>query len=267
MEGGWAGTRTLERLAESWLGVLLPELCRDCGCALGLRDVLLCPRCWLHLSWVRDGAVLADAARAWCGDHGFRFRRSWWPARVDGVRTRSVAYMEPVLATVIHHLKYRGRRRVARELAGWMARVLLSDPEYRSCDAVVAIPLRAEKVRERGCDPPALLAEGVGRRVGLPVLGRVLAKRIPTRSQTEVAPTDRPANPQGSFELTRPGAVRGGRVLLVDDVLTSGSTAAAAAGTLLDGGAREVLVLTAARTPTRPSPAGGKGPEPGAFFP
>ncbi len=178
--------------------------------------------------------------------NGVRYRLSLWPECAGRVRSRSVAYLDPNLAAVIHHLKYRGRRKAATRLGHWMARVALSDPGLRSSEAIVPVPMRAEKTRERGYNPAALLAGAVSGRVGIPVLGTALTKIRSTRSQTELSPLERTTNVRGSFAVGDQAVVSGMRLILVDDVLTSGSTVAAAADMLLSHGAGGVRVLTAA---------------------
>ncbi len=138
---------------------------------------------------------------------------------------------------------------MASRLGCWMARVMLSDAEFRSSDGLVPVPLRPEKTRERGYPPVVLLAEVVAGRTRVPVLGDVLFKTRATRSQTGLPPQERICNPRNSFGIQNPERVSGRRLVLVDDVLTSGSTAAVAAALLLDHGAAEVRVLAAARTP------------------
>ncbi len=153
------------------------------------------------------------------------------------------------MAAAIHNLKYRGRKRVANRLGRLMARVALSDPAFRGCEGLVPVPLRPEKLRERGYNPSALLAGSVSEATGIPVVHGALVKIRPTPSQTEIRPRDRTVNPRGSFRVVNPEGIAGIRLILVDDVATSGSTLAAAAGALLEGEAREIRVLTAARTP------------------
>jgi ComF family protein len=236
----------------AWLGILYPETCRGCDSPLGLQNDVLCDRCWLRLAWVNEARLLADVARDWCRSNGVRFRSDEWPPSVGRVRARAVAYLDPNLAAVIHHLKYRRRKKVARRLGSWMARVMLSDAEFRSCNGLVPMPLRPEKTRERGYNPVTLLAEVVAERTRVRILDDVLSKTRATRSQTELPPQERMRNPRNSFGLRNPERVSGKHLVLVDDVLTSGSTAAVAAGLLLESGAAEVRVLTAARTPVAP---------------
>jgi ComF family protein len=159
--------------------------------------------------------------------------------------------MEPVLASLIHHLKYRGRRRVADRLGRLMARVVLSDPGFRACDGLVPVPLRPEKELERGYNPAELLGDRVSSIVGIPLLDGILLKTRKTRSQTEIKPAERISNPSGSFGVLDHGEVAGKCLLIIDDVMTSGSTLAAAAGALLAAGSCGVFALTAARTPSR----------------
>ena len=211
---------------------------------------MLCDACWLGLSWVHDARTLSDVVRAWGRSNGLVFRRCPWPGGVADVKTRSVAHMEPVLASVIHHLKYRGRRRVAHRLGRLMARAVLSDPNFRGCDGLVPVPLRREKELERGYNPATLLGMCVSSIVGIPLLGGVLGKTSRTRSQTEMQPLERISNPRGSFGVLDCGEVTGKRLLVIDDVMTSGSTIAAAAAALLEAGSGRVLALTAARAPS-----------------
>ena len=250
MGGGRSGrTGRLERCLAVGLGVLYPETCRSCDAPLGLRNDVLCDGCWLRLAWVNEAPFLADVARDWCRANAVRFRPDEWPGCIGRVRVRAVAYLEPNFAAVVHHLKYRRRKRVARRLGCWMARVALSDPGFRSSDGLVPVPLRPEKTRERGYHPVALLADVVAERTGIPVLADVLSKTRATRSQTELLPHERIGNPRNSFGVRNPGRVSEKRLILVDDVLASGSTAAVAARLLLDHGAADVRVLAAARTP------------------
>jgi ComF family protein len=110
-------------------------------------------------------------------------------------------------------------------------------------DAVVAVPLHRSRERRRGFNQ----AREIARHLGLPVLDALVRQR-PTPSQADLPASRRHANVRGAFALRGGVNVRGLTLVVVDDVSTTGATLAACARPLLDGGAREVRALTAAKT-------------------
>jgi ComF family protein len=115
-------------------------------------------------------------------------------------------------------------------------------------DVIVPVPLHPARLRRRGYNQAALLARELGRRVGLPVEERALQRVRATRSQMRLSAADRRRNVQGAFRCAD-GRVRGRRVLLLDDVCTTGATLEACADALRAGGAESVWALTLARAP------------------
>jgi ComF family protein len=122
-------------------------------------------------------------------------------------------------------------------------------------DAVVPVPSTARRNRDRGYDPGRLLAEEVARRLRVP-FRPVLSRVREAAPQSSVPAAERRRNVEGAFRAAP--STRGRRLLLVDDVLTTGATAFEAAGTLLAAGASAVDLLVLARTPE----AGSLHPEP-----
>jgi ComF family protein len=119
-------------------------------------------------------------------------------------------------------------------------------------DAVVPVPLHRLRELERGYNQAEMLGRGVAEALGVPVDASLLSRPSPTRSQTRLSRTDRWKNVSGAFAVP-PGAdgqVAGRTLLLVDDVLTTGSTAVAAAQTLLAAGAARVMLATLAMART-----------------
>ncbi len=145
------------------------------------------------------------------------------------------------LADAIHRLKYEGREELAAPLS-----VLFEACPVPKSDVLVPIPLHARRLAQRGYDQARLLADGAAPRFGLPV-APLLARVRHTGQQVGCDRTSRSRNVRGAF--TPAGRVQGLRICLIDDVLTTGATASAAAQALLERGAARVEVRTLARAP------------------
>lgn len=151
------------------------------------------------------------------------------------------------LAVALQRLKYQRRPDIARALAPILAPVLRR--VAGAADTVVPVPLHWRRFAARGFNQAALLARHGMRGMAVPIdvlsLGRVRA----TRPQSGASAGERTANVAGAFAVARRrrGRIRGKRVLLVDDIVTTGATAAAASRALLEAGARSVVVFCAAR--------------------
>jgi predicted amidophosphoribosyltransferase len=173
-----------------------------------------------------------------------------WPRALRWAR--AVTEHRPPADALIHALKYEGWRSVASELAGQMARLLETSGSTLDVPrALIPIPTTPSKVRSRGYNQAGLLAEAVSRRTGIPVLG-LLERPEGVSSQIELGRDARRNNVSGAF-VAAPEALRlgdpSGRWVLVDDVLTTGATAGAAAEVLEGCGIRDVDLLVWARTP------------------
>ncbi len=154
---------------------------------------------------------------------------------------------EGSLREMVHLFKYKRIRTLARPLA---EHLLSAFPREQRFDAIVPMPLHWLRRWRRGFNQSALLARHVGRRCGIPVIQAVRRLR-PTPPQAGLSNARRRANVRGAFGPARASPIRGMRVLLVDDVMTTGATASACARALKDAGASYVAVLTLARADRR----------------
>jgi ComF family protein len=201
------------------LRVLLPRACAGCGAALG-PDAALCASCRSSLRpRVESHSTLTRAVTPHLVTLG--------------------AYRGP-LARSLRALKYGGSREVADVLGARLAQVV---PSTWALTTVTAVPLHPRRERWRGYNHADLLARAVASALGLPHEALLLRSRV-TRQQARLRGSAREANVRHAFRAARPVS---GRVLLVDDVLTTGSTLRACADTLQAAGADEVYLLVAAR--------------------
>jgi ComF family protein len=158
------------------------------------------------------------------------------------------------LQDAIHRFKYQGKRQLSGPLAGLLGEFCPGDLEASEC--VVPVPLHPQRLRERGFNQAALIARGLGRGLELGALARIR----PTAPQRGLSADERRENLRAAFRAF-PAQVRGRAMLLVDDVLTTGSTFAAAAEALRDAGARSVQALALARALPDSLEAAGRPPE------
>lgn len=159
-------------------------------------------------------------------------------------RTRALGTYDGTLRAIVHALKYDGRRSLATRLSAMMSTAGAAVLE--GADFVVPVPLHRARRWSRGFNQAADLARGLG----VP-LSEALRRTRNTGSQADLPAGRRHANVRGAFRLARQARVRGACVVVVDDVSTTGATLDACARTLLEGGAREVRALIAARAVSR----------------
>jgi ComF family protein len=164
-------------------------------------------------------------------------------------RARAVFVYDGESRGLVLKLKHGDRTDAAVHLARWMHRTgasLLGD-----CDVIVPVPLHRWRLLMRTYNQAALLANALGRLSGKQVAVDGLLRVKATPSQGGLNPTARRRNVGGAFSVQRPARIAGKRILLIDDVLTTGATADACTKVLRDAGAACVDVLVLARVPVR----------------
>jgi len=153
---------------------------------------------------------------------------------------------EGTLRELIHLYKYSRMKPLWKPLGDLLATALPRDQRF---DGVVAVPLHWRRKWERGFNQSELLARSIARRAGVRVLHPVRRRRA-TRTQAGLSNSRRRENVSGAF-IAKAGAVPGLRILLVDDVMTTGATASACAHALKRAGAKSVALLALARVDRR----------------
>lgn len=233
---------------EAALALVYPEVCQLCGQARAApAQGFVCPDCQAQARFIEPplcercgrpypASVTGPFECADCLDSGWAFRNA-----------RSAVVAQGSVLEAIHRYKYARALWLEPFLAGLLIRraapVLATEP----WDALVPVPLHPTRQRQREFNQAERLAERLSQATHIPVNRRWLRRVAPTATQTLLTRRERLANVRAAFAM-RPGArLAGQRLVLIDDVMTTGATTGACAATLRAAGAAEICVWTVAR--------------------
>ncbi len=237
-------------MAIAWnrmLDLVFPRMCAVCGGDVGEEPGHLCWDCLAQLPLI--GAPYC----AWCGDPV--------DGRVDQAytcmycgrnppffeRARSAIRYRGVVRELLRDFKYHHAFWLKKDLVRILASCVTLDFSLDEVDVVASVPLYPPRERERAYNQAFLLAEGLAKELHKPLLKGGLRRIRPTATQTHLTARDRATNVRGAFGLRGAHRLEGRKVLLVDDVMTTGATVNECARTLKEGGAQCVFVVTVAR--------------------
>lgn len=235
--------RAVRSLARAAIDVVYPPACL--ACAAGTRDAhALCAACWRSMPFI---------ARPHCERLGTPFPVDTGPGAISPAamadppvfaRARAVARFDGPARDLVHRLKYGDRLDLAPAMGAWMAiagRDLLQDDAL-----LVPVPLHRWRLWRRRHNQASVLAAAVARVAAVPVRHDLLVRVRSTRPQVGLSRNERGDNLRGAFRTAAvaPAILGGRRIVIVDDVMTTGATVSAAARVLLRAGAAQVDVLT-----------------------
>jgi ComF family protein len=171
-------------------------------------------------------------------------------------RVRSAGIYNGSLMEAIHQLKYSGKTQFAKPLGRVLFGSFLNYFLDVNIDLIIPVPLHASKLRSRGFNQvilmltewPALAAKALSSFPTIDYQGKMIARKKKTESQTGLGKEKRKSNVKGAFSVLLPESIHGKQVLLVDDVYTTGATTEECTNALINHGARNVHILTLARS-------------------
>lgn len=227
-------------LLENILDILYPRRCPICQEVVKKRGEMICPSCRKEIAPIQEpvckkcGKPIMDAAEEYCCDCG----------KMGHLYTRGLAVL-PYTGKVrksLHQIKFHNKKEYLDFYGPYMAEVLGKRILAWDAQALIPVPLHHSKRRKRGFNQAEILAVEVGRALGIPVRTDVVQRIRNTRPQKDLSLRERQNNLKGAFKIIQYD-VKLKKIILVDDIYTTGSTIDGIAGKLLEQGAEEVYFI------------------------
>jgi ComF family protein len=227
--------------------MLYPRNCIGCGCVAPEAFRYICWDCWADTNGIEAPfcAVCGDPVAGSVEHEFICFSCSAEKPSFEGAR--SAARYDGVVGEALRQLKYEKALWLAPDLAQLLMNCLNAEYPGMQFDLLAPVPLHHVRRRERGYNQSAVLAAELARHIRCRSMPGLLRRIRPTTTQTNLTAPQRLSNVLNAFESKKAKWLVGRRVLLVDDVMTTGATVDACAKALKKGGAQSVHVLTVAR--------------------
>jgi len=228
----------LSELFQPLIDFIYPSVCLSCTKKLPDGEQLICKSCWQK---VQRAALPAEFEKELMSKFS-----------IDGYISKAFSsfYFEEggVLQSIIYALKYDGKKSIGVMLGKCVGELIRNDDDFGLVDILIPVPLHKTKQRERGYNQSDYICRGISQMINIPFRTDILKRRKYTISQTQLNREERRQNVAGAFKVNRRRAelVRGKILVLVDDVITTGSTINECAKTLLENGARNIYAVSVA---------------------
>lgn len=206
--------QVLKTLLGNTLHLFYPHVCTGCGSDLLAENNLLCLRCINELPNTNFAI-----------HPGNPIEKIFW-GRIPVTAAHSQFYFskESLIQHLIHQLKYKNHMAIGFYMGELMGKSLLQSGRFNTIDYLVPLPLYSDKEKKRGYNQATIICNGVSAAMQVPVLTGNVSRQRFTATQTRKHRTERWKNVEGSFIINNPDALMGKRILLVDDVITTGAT-------------------------------------------
>ena len=205
---------TCADLARGFLHLAYPQMCVACGADMPAGRACFCLRCRTKLS---------PTEMHLHRDNEFT-ERFWGRLPLQSAAAMYYFTRKSPIQRALYQLKYQNQPQVGVKIGREFGAILLQSPVFQTIDGIVPVPLHPRKERMRGYNQSALLAQGLGEAMGVPVVTRALVRSLFTDTQTHKKRMERFENVEEVFAIQRPADLRGKHLLLVDDVMTTGAT-------------------------------------------
>lgn len=237
--------RRIMQAAEGALEALFPAKCAICGRLLSRDEDFLCARCDGKINYAADGPVCTVCGRPLAFSESVMCGKCLSGENPFCGGAQLFIYDENI-KPAIYAFKYKNIRDIGRHIGRRMHEHLGETAAAWNADALIPVPVHKKRYLQRGFNQSEIIADSLGGLLGTPVRTDVLFRVRQTRPQKQLGTGQRARNLEGAFRADREKASGLGRVILIDDIYTSGATLGECARVLKDAGTDMIFFLTAA---------------------
>jgi ComF family protein len=223
-------------LWDDFISLIFPRLCPGCGNHLLRNEKLICTECYISIPRT-NFHLKADNPVA---------RLFWGRCQIERAAAFSFYNRDSRMRKLIHQLKYKGAKDIGFELGRIYANSLKSSGFLDGVDLIIPVPLHPAKKRKRGFNQSEIISRGISDVTGIPLNTVSLLRKNISDTQTRKSRYSRWTNVEGIFRVEEQAGIEGCHILLVDDVITTGSTLEACADEILKAGGTTVSVAALA---------------------
>ncbi len=227
-------------LKDSIFDFVYPPHCLVCGRYLSEKEKDVCEGCW------NSQKILSDPFCPTC--------KSFFPDAETGcffcsadsnlLCVRSLGIFDDFYREIIHKFKYKGKLSLGKRLSRRLGEEIKKDKRFSGFDFLIPVPLHPAKKRERGYNQSEIMGEVVSKELNISFLKNVLKRIKNTRDQTKLSDEERKTNVKDAFKVSFPEVIKDKKIILVDDVITTGATLFECARVLKDNGAKKIVGVT-----------------------
>ena len=226
-------------LWDDFLSLLFPRICYGCGNHLLRNENIICTECYVVIPRTDYHLYRENPVE----------QLFWGRCKIETAAAFSFYNRGSRIRNLIHNLKYRGIKEIGSELGRIYGLSLKSSGFTDSIDIIIPVPLHPAKQRSRGFNQSELIADGISDTTGIHVNKGAVVRIVSSSTQTKRSRYERWVNVEGIFSIKDPESIRGKHILLIDDVITTGSTMESCINEILKTEGVKVSVVSIAYAP------------------
>ena len=236
------------KLKDDILDFVYPQNCPICQKPLEREEKEVCEDCWKTLAFLPS--PFCPYCKSFLEDEEtvFNHRCPYLSKPEDRkiLAVKSLGTFDDYYQKLIHRFKYDKKIPLGKYLAQSLGKIVEQERDFVNCDLVIPVPLHPARYRERGFNQSEILAQGISQTMNLPLEKEILKRKKNTKDQTYLNAQQRAENVRGAFVITQPEKIKDKKVILVDDVITTGATLNECARMLQKAGAKVIFAVTLA---------------------